>query len=156
MGKWYTAVRMKKIAFVSLRFFMALIFLWAFFDKLLGLGFATPSEQSWLHGGSPTSGFLAHATHGPFAAFFQGFVGIHLVDWVFMIGLLFIGVTLLFNRLLKWGCAAGITMLLLIYFSAFPPMNHPFIDEHLIYVLVLVMIASSKKVVRAQLQPTTP
>jgi hypothetical protein len=33
-------------------------FLWAFTDKLLGLGFATEPQNAWIRGGSPTFGFL--------------------------------------------------------------------------------------------------
>jgi thiosulfate dehydrogenase [quinone] large subunit len=64
---------------------MGLIFLWAFFDKLLGLGFATKAENAWINGGSPTSGFLLHGTKGPFAEFFQSLAGIPTVDWLFMV-----------------------------------------------------------------------
>ena len=62
---------MKKITWLVLRLMMGLIFLWAFVDKLLGLGFATKPENSWLNGGSPTSGFLLNATHGPLEALFK-------------------------------------------------------------------------------------
>ena len=48
----------QKIVFVMLRLAMGFIFLWAFFDKVFGLGFATTSEQAWINGGSPTSVFL--------------------------------------------------------------------------------------------------
>ena len=41
-------------------------FLWAFLDKVFGLGFSTPSDRSWLSGGSPTEGFLANSAAGPF------------------------------------------------------------------------------------------
>ena len=30
------------------------IFLWAFLDKLFGLGHETPSARAWIDGGSPT------------------------------------------------------------------------------------------------------
>jgi thiosulfate dehydrogenase [quinone] large subunit len=36
-------------------------FLWAFADKLWGLGFSTLPEKSWLAGASPTTGFLKFA-----------------------------------------------------------------------------------------------
>lgn len=34
------------------------IFLWAFIDKMFGLGMATESKNAWINGGSPTKGFL--------------------------------------------------------------------------------------------------
>ena len=41
-------------------------FLWAFLDKLFGLGYATPSAKAWIAGGSPTKGFLSSVDVGPF------------------------------------------------------------------------------------------
>src|SRR5436190_898216 len=70
------------------------IFLWPFLDKLFGLHHETPSANAWIHGGSPTSGFLSHAT-GPFAGVFHSFAGQAWADWGFMLGLLFIGSALL-------------------------------------------------------------
>ena len=52
------------------RILIGLVFLWAFFDKLFGLGFATTADKSWLSGGSPTTGFLSHV-QGPFADVFN-------------------------------------------------------------------------------------
>lgn len=71
-------------AWAAVRLAIGFTFLWAFFDKLLGLGFSTcrdastnvvnvMCEQSWYQGGSPTAGFLKFATKGPLADFYQGF-----------------------------------------------------------------------------------
>ncbi len=132
---------MKKITWLVLRLMMGLIFLWAFVDKLLGLGFATKPENSWLNGGSPTSGFLLNATHGPLEALFKGLAGIVAVDWLFMLGLLFVGLTITFNRYIKWGALAGSAMLLLMYLAVLPPANNPLLDDHLVYILVLILLA---------------
>lgn len=131
---------MKHILFVKLRVVMALIFLWAFFDKTFGLGFATAPENAWINGGSPTFGFLTHGTYGPFAAFFQSLAGLTVVDWLFMLGLLFVGVTLLFRRWVTWGAVAGSVMLALMYLAAFPPENNPLLDDHVVYILVLSIL----------------
>jgi len=132
--------------FKVLRFSMSFIFLWAFFDKTFGLGFATTSANAWIHGGSPTTGFLLHGTKGSFAPFFQSLAGSGFVDWVFMLGLLFIGLTLLFNFYLKWGIISGVVMMLLMYLATFPPENNPIIDDHLIYILVLTILAFEDKI----------
>src|SRR3989344_2234299 len=105
----------QKIVLMTLRFVMGFIFLWAFFDKVFGLGFATTSEKAWINGGSPTSGFLASAVRGPFADFFHSLSGVAAVDWLFMLGLLFVGLTLIFNKFVKWGCLAGVAIFLLMY-----------------------------------------
>jgi len=124
---------------------MGLIFLWAFVDKLVGLGFATTSENSWLNGGSPTSGYLSNATHGPLTEFFKSLSGLVVVDWLFMAGLLFVGLTLVFNRYVMWGAVAGSIMLFLMWISAFPPANNPLLDDHIVYILVLFLLASRSK-----------
>lgn len=128
---------------------MAFLFLWAFFDKLLGLGFATTPEQAWIHGGSPTTGFLTFAVKGPFAGFFKSLADIAVVDWLFMGGLLFAGLTLLFNKYLRWGALAGGVMFILMYLALLPPENNPLIDEHIVYILALALLAmrgSSSKI----------
>lgn len=134
-------MNMKKISWLGLRLVMGLIFLWAFVDKLFGLGFATTSEKSWLHGGSPTSGFLMNATKGPFVEFFKSLSGVAVVDWFFMAGLLFVGLTMVFNKFVTWGALAGSVMLVLMYLAVFPPANNPFLDEHIVYILVLIILA---------------
>ena len=50
----------------ALRLVLGWTFLWAFLDKLFGLGYGTPSDRSWLTGGSPTRGFLENSATGPF------------------------------------------------------------------------------------------
>ena len=137
-----------KIVFLKLRFVMAIIFLWAFIDKLFGLGFATAPEKAWLNGGSPTSGYLANATYGPLAPFFKSLAGVAVVDWLFMFGLLFVGLTLLFNRFVVLGAIAGAAMMLLMWLAALPPKNNPIIDEHIVYILIFWLLAlySKKKI----------
>ncbi len=125
-----------KYVLVTIRIAMALIFLWAFIDKLFGLGFATTPEKSWLAGVSPTTGFLSYATYGPFASIFKALAGVPLVDWLFMLGLLFVGLTFLFNKYVKYSSIVGMLMMLLMYLSMFPPKNNPLIDDHIIYLII--------------------
>ncbi len=136
---------MQKIVFLKLRFVMSFIFLWAFFDKLFGLGFATTSEKAWLHGGSPTTGFLSGAVRGPFTEIFHSLAGVAVVDWLFMLGLLFIGLTLLFNKYVFWGAVAGTVMMVLMWLALLLPENNPIVDEHIVYALVLTLLAIKSK-----------
>ena|SRR3989338_5420210 len=131
----------EKIVFVLLRLSMGFIFLWAFLDKVFGLGFATVPERAWINGGSPTTGFLTNAVKGPFADFFHGLAGVAVVDWLFMLGLLFVGLTLLFNKYVKWGGIVGSLMMLSMYLALLLPENNPVVDDHIIYMLVLVLFA---------------
>src|SRR5262249_60370910 len=70
------------------------IFLWAFLDKLFGLGHETTSKAAWVNGGSPTKGFLSHAS-GPLADFYTSFAGAAWADVLFMVGLAALGVALI-------------------------------------------------------------
>lgn len=135
----------QKIVLVGLRLAIGFIFLWAFFDKVFGLGFATTAEKAWIHGGSPTTGFLSFAAKGPFVDILRSLAGVPAVDWLFMLGLLFVGLTLTFNKFVKWGCVAGALMLLLMYLALLLPENNPFIDDHIVYILVLILLASKSE-----------
>jgi thiosulfate dehydrogenase [quinone] large subunit len=138
-------MKIQKYAFVTLRLSMSFIFLWAFFDKLFGLGFATKSSDAWINGGSPTFGFLKYSVKGPYVEFFNNLAGQVWVDWVFMAGLLFVGLTLLFNKYLKWGAVAGSLMMALMYVSLLLPENNPIIDDHIVYIIVLTILALREK-----------
>jgi len=132
------------------RISIGFVFLWAFFDKLIGLGFSTCRggdgaintlcDSSWLKGGAPTEGYLNFATKGPFGDTFQSLAGNSFIDLVFMTGLLAVGIGLIFGVAMKLSVWSGVTMLLLIWLSALWPENNPFMDDHLIYAFVLVGI----------------
>jgi thiosulfate dehydrogenase [quinone] large subunit len=118
------------------------IFLWAFLDKLFGLGRATPTENAWLEGGSPTAGFLGNAPTGPFESFYKGLAGATWADWLFMLGLLAIGVALILGVGMWIAAIAGALLLVLMWTAVLPPENNPFMDDHLIYAMVLIGLAA--------------
>lgn len=117
------------------------IFLWGFLDKTFGLGVDTERADAWLDGASPATGFLAFGTRGPFAEAFQGMAGSVLVDWLYMLGLLALGVALVLGIGLRVAAVAGSTLLVMIWSAGLWPERNPFMDEHLIYSLVLVGLA---------------
>lgn len=133
-----------KTSLLLLRLSLAGIFLWAFFDKLLGLGFSTPNMKSWILGNSPTTGFLKGATYGPFKSFFMNLAGSSAVDWLFMLGLLFIGVALLFGIMRKLTAYLGSLMMILMWLSLFPPKQNPLIDEHIVYAIAFWVLLYAK------------
>ena len=137
---------MQKIVNGLLIISMGFILLWAFFDKTFGLGFATKPQNAWINGGSPTTGFLKFGVHGPLTNLFHFLAGVPVVDYLFMLGLLFVGLTLMFNRFVKWGVLAGCVMLAFMYLALMLPENNPIIDDHIIYILVLISIYLSSKV----------
>jgi thiosulfate dehydrogenase [quinone] large subunit len=137
---------MKNKILVLVRIFLGWTFVWAFIDKLFGLGFSTKSAASWINGGSPTYGFLTHATKGPFAEFYRSLAGNVFADWVFMIGILLIGVSLMTGILVKISGWFAAILLLLMYSAGFiPPENNPIIDEHIIFALLSIYFALSVK-----------
>ncbi|PIN90104.1 hypothetical protein COU60_02070 [Candidatus Pacearchaeota archaeon CG10_big_fil_rev_8_21_14_0_10_34_76] len=133
--------RKRKFIWAGLRILLGAVFLWAFFDKLLGLGFSTTFEKAWVNGGSPTYGFLTSSVRGPFADFFGALAGQVWVDWVFMFGLLLIGLALVLGVLVNFASLFGGIMMFLMWIAVFPPKTNPFVDDHLIYILVLAGIS---------------
>lgn len=122
----------------ALRLSLGWVFLWAFLDKLFGLGFATERGDAWINGGEPTRGFLEFGATGPFKEFYNSLAGLAWVDWVFMIGLAGIGIALILGITMRIAAAAGALMLVLMWTAVLPPENNPFMDDHIVYALVLV------------------
>jgi thiosulfate dehydrogenase (quinone) large subunit len=125
----------------GLRLALGWVFLWAFLDKAFGWSFATPAENAWISGGSPTNGFLSKGTSGPLADFYQSFAGAAWADWTFMIGLAAIGTALILGVGMRIAAAAGGLLMVLMWSAALPPANNPFMDDHLIYAGVLALLA---------------
>ena len=131
--------RLEGYVWGTLRLGMGWTFFWGFIDKLFGLGFATAPESAWLAGGSPTYGFLAFGAKGPFAEMYAAMAGNVLVDWLFMLGLAYIGITLLLGINVRMGAYAGVLMLGLMYTAGFIlPEHNPFLDEHIIYAVIMI------------------
>ena len=126
----------------ALRLSVGWVFLWAFLDKTFGLGYATESADKWIDGGSPTEGFLSFAATGPFKDIYNDIAGAAWADWLFMIGLLAIGVALMLGVAMRIAAASGALMLFLMWTAVLPPENNPFMDDHLIYGGLLVLLAA--------------
>lgn len=120
---------------------LGFIFLWAFLDKLFGLGHDTVSAKSWIHGGSPTEGFLGSAAAGPFTGFYHSIAGTTWADWSFMATLLAIGVALILGVGMRLAAAGGAVLTVLMWSVVLPPDSNPFLDDHLVYAVVLVVLA---------------
>ncbi len=125
------------------RIALGLTLLWAFFDKVFGLGYATAPDKAWLEGVSPAGGFLEFGTAGPFAGIFQAMAGNPLVDWLFMLGLLGIGLALTLGIATRIASYCGALLMLLLWLAVLPPEHHPVLDEHIVYLLVLLAFTSA-------------
>ena len=126
---------------VIVRIITGFLFLWPFLDKTFGFGITTTVENAWIHGGSPTAGFLLHGTTGPFASIFQSIASSPVVEWLFMVGLLFVGLSMILGVAMKPAAIAGTVMVFLMYLSELPPANNPFVDEHWFYAFALIASA---------------
>ncbi|TMK44196.1 MAG: DoxX family membrane protein [Actinobacteria bacterium] len=129
------------------------VFLWAFLDKAFALGFGTgrlesggidffAKDAAWLNGGHPTAGFLEFGTKGPFKDFYAGLAGQTWVDWVYMLSMLLIGLALILGIGTRLAAIGGIIWMGLFYTAgAIWPENNPFVDEHVVFAIVLAGIA---------------
>jgi thiosulfate dehydrogenase [quinone] large subunit len=116
-----------KIILSILRYFMALMFLWPFFDKLLGLGFSTAPENAWIRFGSPTAGFLTQGATGPFTTLYNTIGGKAVTDWM------------------KIATISGSVFMFFLWSATLPKPNNIFqIDQHMIYLLVLLVLLFAK------------
>ncbi len=141
-------------ALAVLRIATGFVFLWAFLDKTFGLHYSTPSNKAWIHGGSPTKGFLSSVQVGPLRSTFHSIAGDTWVNWLFMLGLLGIGVALVAGIALRIAAISGVLLLAMMWLAEFPLAQHthagaasgstnPLIDYHIIYAIALVVVAAT-------------
>jgi thiosulfate dehydrogenase [quinone] large subunit len=144
----------------ALRIAFGFTFLWAFIDKTFALGFHTGvivndagektgtdvmgKGAAWLNGGSPTKGFLSGvSTSNPFHGIYTSMAGATWVNWLFMLGLLGIGVALLFGFAIRIASVSGALMYTLMYLAAIPWISgdatNPVIDDHIIGLLAMIV-----------------
>jgi thiosulfate dehydrogenase (quinone) large subunit len=136
-----------------LRIAFGVTFLWAFFDKLLALGYATGKNpetgavdrfgpDAWINEGNPTFGFLSFGVSEDnwFHGFFTGIAGDSLTNWLFMLGLAGIGFALVTGLGIRLAAITGTALYLMMYAASFPLENNPVVDDHLSGAIVLVVL----------------
>ena len=147
------ATATRAYVFAGLRLLTGFVFLWAFLDKTFGFGYATPSSKGWIDGGSPTKGFLSGVAVGPMESTFHAWAGAAWANWLFMLGLLGVGLALIAGIGLRLAAVAGTAMMALMWIAEWPPAKHlpdgspsmstnPFADYHLVYAVVLIALAA--------------
>lgn len=136
----------------ALRIATGFVFLWAFLDKAFGLGYATSSDSAWVNGGSPAAGYLGHISVGPLESTYQSWSGEVWADWLYMTGMLGVGVALIAGVGLRIAAVSGSLMMLMLWVSAWPPAQHlsdgspsgsnnPLVDNHVVYAGVMIVMA---------------
>ena len=140
-GSMLTTTAAKALA--VLRISTGFVFLWAFFDKTFGWGFATPSAKAWINGGSPTKGFLSSVDVGPtwLQDFFHNIAGTGWANWLFMLGLAGIGTALILGIGMRIAAVAGTVMYLMMFAVVLPPDTNPIVDDHIIGALAIIALA---------------
>jgi thiosulfate dehydrogenase [quinone] large subunit len=144
--------RIGKLGLLGLRLAIGFEFLWAFLDKTFGLGYHTANANAWIHGGSPTTGFLSGVNVGPLQGTFHSIAGVTAVDWLFMMGLLGVGVALILGVALRPAAISGCAMLTMMYVASWPfakmgggvptASTNPIIDDHVVSFMALVAIGA--------------
>jgi thiosulfate dehydrogenase [quinone] large subunit len=127
-----------------LRISLGFVFLWAFLDKTFGFGYATPAERAWINGGSPTKGFLSSLETGPFTGFFHDIAGAAWANWVFMLGLLGIGVAMILGIGLRVAAVSAALMMAFMWVAEWPlasGSSNPVVDYHVVYAIGAVVAA---------------
>jgi len=136
------------------RVLLGVEFLWAFLDKTFGFGYATPAERAWINGGSPTKGFLSRVAVGPLEGTFHTIAGAAWADWLFMLGMLAVGVAVIAGIALWPSAIAGSLIMLMMWVAEFPlarftatgdpsGSTNPIVDYHIIYALALFALAAT-------------
>lgn len=148
-------------AWTVLRVLLGWSFLWAFLDKMFGLGFATcrvPESGgsidylctgAMVKGGSPTFGFLTFATESSHTGFLFDWMApsapdaINFADVLFMAALLCLGVALMVGVFTRTaGIGGALLMLFMFLASEVFPENNPVNSSHIIEMVVLLGIAT--------------
>lgn len=115
------------IAFVLLRIVFGVLFLSSGISKL---------------GDWSASAYLLQAS-GPFATWFQSLAGSPVVDALNAWGMMAIGAALIWGILVRPAAVGGMTLMTLYYFAHFVENTaHGYIDDHVIYALVLFLFAA--------------
>lgn len=151
-GSMLTKTAAKALA--VLRIATGFVFLWAFADKLFGLGYATPAAKAWINGGSPTKGFLSSVEVGPFQSVAHSVAGTWWANTLFMAGLAGIGIALITGVGLRVAAGSGTLMMAAMWLAEFPLARHtaegapsgssnPLTDYHVVYAVVMIALAAA-------------
>lgn len=140
------------VGLVGLRLALGFEFLWAFLDKTFGLGYSTSSAQAWINGGSPTKGFLSGANVGPFQGIFRSLAGVSGMDWLFMVGLLGVGLAFILGVAIRPAAVSGALMLALMWAAVWVPAKvaggqpsgstNPLVDEHIVGIFGFIVVGA--------------
>ena len=115
-----------------LRVAMGWIFVWSGFDKLLG---------DWT-----SAGFLVNGTSGPLEGWFADVgansAAVDVIDGLVISGQILIGIALILGVVTRFTLFWAGAMIFMFYIAQFPPAQNPFLDEHIVYIGVFLLLAA--------------
>ncbi len=147
-------------AWTALRLLLGWSFVWAFLDKMFGLGFSTcragdssdidfGCDAAMIKGGSPTYGFLEFGTQGSHTGDLFSWMAssgpdsINLADIGFMTALLFGGVALMLGVAVRSAAIGGALLMAFMFFAGDVwPENNPVNSSHVIEMVAFLGIAT--------------
>lgn len=136
-------------AWTLLRLLLGWSFMWAFLDKMFGLGFATcrledgaidfGCDAAMMQGGSPTYGFLNFATQGSHTGGWVDWMApsaadsINYADVLFMLALLLGGAALMLGIGVRMAAIGGAILMAFLFVAVDVwPQNNPVNSSHVI------------------------
>jgi len=135
LGGWNLTFRYVDVILpfaVLLRVAMGWIFVWSGFDKLLG---------DWT-----SAGFLVNATSGPLKGWFvdlgSNSAAVDVIDGLVISGQILIGIALILGIMTRFTLFWAGAMMFMFYIAQFPPANNPFLDEHIVYIGVFLLLGA--------------
>lgn len=141
-----------RIVLAIMRIVVGFFFLWAFLDKTFGLGFSTSPQMAWINGGQPAQGFIKGvAANSPFGSAFTLFAN-PVGDWLFMAGMLGVGIALILGIGLKVSAIAASALMVSMYLTLWPigtggtedAATNPLVDLHWVLALSTVLFALTR------------
>jgi thiosulfate dehydrogenase [quinone] large subunit len=115
-----------------LRIAMAWIFLWSGLDKLMG---------DWT-----SAGFLVNAAEGPLEGWFVDLgtntAAVDVIDGLVIWGQILIGISLMLGVATRVSLFWAGAMIFMFYIAQFPPEHNPFLDEHIVYIGVFLLLGA--------------
>ena len=123
-------MKYQSLALFFLRVSLGWLFLFAGYSKLTTVG------------GFSAKQFLL-SLHGPFSQFYLPLAGNPLIDNLVMWGEILIGICLILGVLVRLVSFLGIIMMLLFYFSEYPPEHSFIVNDQLIYAFILLYLMVS-------------
>lgn len=147
-------------AWTVLRILLGWSFMWAFLDKMFGLGFSTCRAQdsseidffcdaAMINGGSPTYGVLEFGTEGSHTGFLFSWMAssgpdsIGFADIGFMLAMLFGGLALMLGIAARWASIGGAIMMAFMFLALDVwPTTNPVTSSHVIEFFAFLGIAT--------------